>query len=49
MTDALDLPVWEAFGFDNGQRLFDLLAELVTVLPPDDQLDWQEVYGQEHG
>ena len=26
-------------------RLVALLESLVAVLPPDDQLDWREVYG----
>lgn len=44
MTDVLDFPVWERLGEAKGRRLFDLLAELAQVLPPDDQLDWQQHY-----
>lgn len=44
MTDQLDLPIWNLLGAEKGQRLFDLLAELTVVLPPDDQLDWQHHY-----
>lgn len=46
MTDRLDFPVWERLGEPDGRRLFDLLAELASKLPPDDQLDWQQVYGE---
>jgi len=45
MTDALDFPVWQQFGEANGRRLFDLLSGLGAVLPPDDQLDWDQIYG----
>jgi len=48
MTDALDLPVWTKLGLDRGQRLFDLLGGLVSVLPPDDQLDWRQIYDHDH-
>ena len=44
MTDALDFPVWEQLGEKRGQRLFELLAEMAAVLPPDDQLDWGQIY-----
>jgi hypothetical protein len=44
MTDALDFPLWERLGEQSGQRLFDLLSELVAGLPPDDQLDWEQIY-----
>lgn len=44
MTDALDFPVWERLGEDNGRRLFELLSALVEAFPPDDQLDWQQIY-----
>jgi len=44
MTDRLDFGVWERFGERNGRRLFDLLAELAASLPPDDQLDWEQIY-----
>ncbi|MEM8924862.1 MAG: hypothetical protein AAGD35_15265 [Actinomycetota bacterium] len=44
-TDRLDLPVWRALGPDRGHRLFDLLSDLAAVLPPDDQLDWEQIYG----
>jgi len=45
MTDRLDFPVWDRLGAANGRRLFDLLAGFARTLPPDDQLDWQEIYG----
>jgi len=44
MTDVLDFPVWEQLGEAQGRRLFDLLAELAMSLPPDDQLDWEQIY-----
>lgn len=44
MTNQLDLPIWNRLGPAKGQRLYDLLADLVSVLPPDDQLDWREHY-----
>jgi len=44
MTDRLDLPAWEHLGEANCQRLFELLSKLDAVLPPDDQLDWQQIY-----
>ena len=44
LTDQLDFPVWDRLGESDGQRLFDLLSEFATLLPPDDQLDWQHHY-----
>lgn len=44
MTDQLDFPIWEQLGEARGRRLFDLLSELAASLPPDDQLDWEQVY-----
>lgn len=44
MTDSLDLPVWQRLGAADGRRLFDVLAEFAASLPPDDQLDWQQIY-----
>lgn len=44
MTDQLDESAWKQLGEADGRRLFDLLAELATKLPPDDQLDWQQIY-----
>ena len=43
-TDALDWPVWSALGEARCSRLRELMAELAESLPPDDQLDWEEVY-----
>jgi hypothetical protein len=45
-TDRLDFPIWQQLGQDRGQRLFDLLSELAASLPPDDQLDWHQLYGE---
>jgi len=44
MTNALDFQVWQRLGESKGQRLFVLLADLAKDLPPDDQLDWQQIY-----
>ncbi len=44
LTDRLDLPVWQHLGPDRSRRLFDLLSDLAAVLPPDDQLDWEQIY-----
>jgi len=44
MTDALDFGVWQHLGENGGSRLFDLLADLASLLPPDDQLDWRKIY-----
>ena len=44
LTDRLDFPVWEHLGESKGRRLFDLLSQLASSLPPDDQIDWQEHY-----
>ena len=44
MTDRLDQQVWDRLGEADGRRLFDLVSELVAVLPLDDQLDWRQVY-----
>jgi hypothetical protein len=44
MTDRLDFGVWKSVGEAKGRRLFDLLSDLATSLPPDDQLDWQHHY-----
>ena len=46
LTDELDAPVWSGLGIDASQQLFDVLSQLVQVLPPDDQLDWQHHYGE---
>ena len=46
LTDQLDFPVWDQLGESNSARLFELLAELARVLPPDDQLDWQQIYDE---
>ncbi|MFT7601799.1 MAG: hypothetical protein ACI8TP_004762 [Acidimicrobiales bacterium] len=44
LTDELDWPIWRQLGSEKGQRLFDLLSQLASSLPPDDQLDWKEHY-----
>lgn len=44
LTDELDLPVWQVLGEVKARRLFDVLSQLDAVLPPDDQLDWQQIY-----
>lgn len=44
LTDRLDLPIWERLGPGPGRRLFDLLSDFASVLPPDDQLDWESIY-----
>ncbi|MGI9595641.1 MAG: SCO6745 family protein [Acidimicrobiales bacterium] len=46
MTDRLDAPVWDRLGDEKCRRLFELLAELSAPFPPDDQLDWQQLYDQ---
>ena len=45
MTDRLDVPVWTHLGEAGGRQLFDLLSAFAAVLPPDDQLDWEQIYG----
>lgn len=51
LTDQLDAPVWEHLGAEQCNRLSELLDGLNSVLPPDDQLDWEHVYGPDgaHG
>jgi hypothetical protein len=44
MTDKLDFPVWQKLGEQRGRRLFNLLSDLAVLLPPDDQLDWEQIY-----
>nr|MCH9803241.1 hypothetical protein [bacterium] len=44
MTDKLDFPVWQKLGEQRGRRLFNLLSDLAALLPPDDQLDWEQIY-----
>ncbi len=44
LTDRLELPVWQGLGSEKGRRLFDLLSGFAATLPPDDQLDWQDIY-----
>ncbi len=46
MTDRLDFEIWEPFGQPKGQRLFELLSQLDKSLPPDDQLDWRQIYAE---
>jgi hypothetical protein len=45
LTDRLDDGPWVRLGEDARAELVGLLEGLVAVLPPDDQLDWREVYG----
>ena len=44
-TDELDGRRWATLGDAGCQRLHELMSTLVAPLPPDDQLDWREVYG----
>jgi hypothetical protein len=44
LTDDLDLVVWQRLGEARSRRLFDLLSDLASLLPPDDQLDWEQYY-----
>lgn len=44
-TDRLDDGPWAHLGDARRAELTELLEALVAVLPPDDQLDWREVYG----
>lgn len=44
LTDQLDFPVWQQLGESDSARLFGLMSELDQMLPPDDQLDWQQIY-----
>ncbi len=44
-TDRLDRAPWDHIGTARTDRLADLLAPIVELLPPDDQLDWQHHYG----
>lgn len=46
LTDTLDFPVWAHLGEANSARLFALMSGLAQELPPDDQLDWQQIYGE---
>lgn len=45
VTDELDGRRWARLGPEGCQRLHELMTALVAPLPPDDQLDWREVYG----
>ena len=46
LTDELDSPHWHAFGDARCDRLVELLEPLNAALPPDDQLDWREIYSK---
>ncbi len=46
LTDSLDGRRWERLGSERCARLHELMAGLVAVLPPDDQLDWRQIYGE---
>ncbi|MFV0523808.1 MAG: SCO6745 family protein [Acidimicrobiales bacterium] len=43
-TDRLDLVLWRCLGAERTERLAGLLAGLAPALPPDDQLDWRQLY-----
>lgn len=44
-TDELDGARWRALGQEGCDRLRELMAVVNAPLPPDDQLDWREIYG----
>ena len=46
VTDRLDGRRWTRLGQENCDRLHQLMTTLVAPLPPDDQLDWRTVYGE---
>jgi hypothetical protein len=45
MTNRLDEAPWRRLGPDRTEEVARLLDGLLPMLPPDDQLDWTEVYG----
>ncbi|MEL6982878.1 MAG: hypothetical protein AAFO29_10690, partial [Actinomycetota bacterium] len=47
MTDELDGQRWAALGQADTDRLHTLMSTLIAPLPPDDQLDWQQIYGDD--
>ncbi len=47
MTDELDGRRWAAIGTDATDRIHELMSIVIAPLPPDDQLDWQEIYGSD--
>ncbi len=46
VTDELDGRRWARLGADRCRRLHELMTTLVAPLPPDDQLDWRQIYGE---
>lgn len=44
-TDEADLHTWSALGVDGCARLAELMAPLNACFRPDDQLDWESIYG----
>jgi len=45
LTDELDGVGWAALGAEGCQRLTTLLEPVIARFEPDDQLDWQQIYG----
>lgn len=45
VTDDLDGRRWERFGAESCARLHELMSVVIAPLPPDDQLDWRQIYG----
>ena len=45
VTDRLDGRRWARLGDEACTRLHQLMTTLVAPLPPDDQLDWRTIYG----
>lgn len=45
LTDELDGAGWATLGAQRCQRLITLLEPVVARFEPDDQLDWQQLYG----
>ena len=46
LTDELDGKRWETLGQERCDELRELMSSLVGSFPPDDQLDWREIYGE---
>ena len=49
LTDELDSTHWLALGEHRCGRLASLMGRIDATLPPDDQLDWQDLYPAEDG
>jgi len=45
LTDELDGVGWAALGAEGCQRRTTLLEPVIARFEPDDQLDWQQIYG----